>query len=272
MSLRQRLKRLDDAVLPRAGSHRIERRTSPATCRCRMPDAINAGCSVSPSPVVTWGVTLSDVSDMTRVEVSRVGGEAMTMSDPAQRYEQAYGAYSALILAYAARRTDHLEDAADIVAETFTVAWRRIDQMPAGDQARPWLYGVARKVLANHHRSHRRRRRLDERLAAEVADLARLATVAPGTDGLEGDAVAMALRQLSDSDRELLMLIGWEGLTPSETATALGCSKTTARVRLHRARRRFDEQLRLVGVKRPGSSGHESDKWAARPADPEEAR
>lgn len=209
---------------------------------------------------------------MNRVMVSSVGGEAMTMSDTARRYEQAYGAYSGLILAYAARRTDNLEDAADIVAETFTVAWRRIDQMPAGDQARPWLYGVARNVLANHHRSHRRRRRLDQRLAAEVADLARQTTMAPVTEELDGDAVATALGQLSDSDQELLMLIGWDGLTPSEAATALECSKTTARVRLHRARRRFAEQLRLVAVKRAGSSEHGSDRWAARPADPEEAR
>lgn len=64
-------------------------------------------------------------------------------------FAEVYAATYKPLLGYALRRCDSPEDAADVVAETFTIAWRRATDMPAGPQARLWLYGVARRVLAN---------------------------------------------------------------------------------------------------------------------------
>src|SRR5690554_1101728 len=75
------------------------------------------------------------------------------------------------LLGYALRRVEVPEDAADVVSETFLVAWRRIRDLPEGDEARLWLYGVARRILANHYRSQSRREQLGERLRAELSTL-----------------------------------------------------------------------------------------------------
>ncbi|MEV5576702.1 sigma-70 family RNA polymerase sigma factor [Spirillospora sp. NPDC052269] len=155
-----------------------------------------------------------------------------------RRFEEVYAACHDPVLAYLMRRTDHGEDAADVLAETFLVAWRRLDEIPPGDGARPWLYGVARRTLANHHRGARRRSALSERLRAELRPHDR--TSEPH---LADDAVADAFRGLSDDDRELLSLVGWEGLDAGQIAVVLGCSRNAARIRLHRARRRFARAL-----------------------------
>ena len=73
------------------------------------------------------------------------------------RFEAVYEAYHGPILGYVLRRTATPDDAADIIAETFLTAWRRLEEMPPGPEARLWLYGVARRVLANHHRGERKR-------------------------------------------------------------------------------------------------------------------
>ena len=85
------------------------------------------------------------------------------------RFERLYDQASLQVLGYALRRADSPEDAADVVSETFMIAWRRLDEVPAGDEARLWLYGVARRVLANQRRAHQRRERLNARLRDEVA-------------------------------------------------------------------------------------------------------
>lgn len=189
------------------------------------------------------------------------------MDDRQARFEEVYDAYSRLILAYAARRTSNGEDAADVTAETFAVAWRRIDDVPAGEQARLWLYAVARRVLANHHRGNRRRRQLASRAAQHAARI----VVDAATEGPDADAIAEAFARLTDADRELLTLVGWDGLDRDEVAEVMGCSRATVRVRLHRARRRFERHLSNVGVQRPGSAGHEHGRWATAHPDPEEA-
>jgi RNA polymerase sigma-70 factor (ECF subfamily) len=156
-----------------------------------------------------------------------------------ERFEALFRAHLPRVRAYVARRV--AEGVEDAVAETFTVAWRRLDDVPAGDAARPWLYGVARRVLANHHRGERRRSALVGDLAGRLrTDLAAHRPAAP-----EGDlaAVAAAFGELSDDDRELLALVGWEGLDRAEIAAVLGCSRNAVRIRLHRARRRLARAL-----------------------------
>jgi RNA polymerase sigma-70 factor, ECF subfamily len=151
------------------------------------------------------------------------------------RFERLYAEHGRAVLAYAVRRSADAQDAADVVAETFLVAWRRLDEVPAADEARLWLYGVARRVLANQHRSERRRERLAERLRRELpAALEGLPLPAAG----EG-ALGSALAGLGAEDQEILRLSGWEELTPSEIATVLGIGHVAARSRLHRARHRL---------------------------------
>lgn len=143
------------------------------------------------------------------------------------------------MLGYAARRLDRPADAADVIADVFMIAWRRIDQVPAGSDARPWLYGVARNVLSNYRRGARRRGRLADRLRSELEVNPAFAE-SPTAEVL---TVRAALRLLSDDDRELLLLTCWEGLSPTEIAVAMGIPAVTVRSRLHRARHHLREGL-----------------------------
>jgi RNA polymerase sigma factor (sigma-70 family) len=162
------------------------------------------------------------------------------------------------VLAYALRRVEDREDAADVVAETFLVAWRRLAEVPADPGSRLWLYAVARRVIANLHRSERRRTRLGGRLAESL----RTELATHPTPSGEAAEVLGAMAGLSDEDRELLLLVSWEGLSPSEAAKVLAISSLAARSRLHRARRR----LRAL-LEDERSTGHPSPEL-----DTEEAR
>jgi len=151
------------------------------------------------------------------------------------RFGRLYREQGRAILAYALRRAGDPEDAADVVAETFLVAWRRLGEVPNGEEARLWLYAVARRALANQHRAARRRTRLGERLAESLRT--EIATHAAP----HGEAVRVlrAMSELGEADRELLLLVSWEELAPAEAAQVLGISSLAARSRLHRARRRL---------------------------------
>ena len=157
-----------------------------------------------------------------------------------------YQANYARILGYAARRTASPEDAADVVAETFTVAWRKFDGIPPGDEAALWLYGVARRVLSNHYRKRESRGAVFEMLARDYEEAVwvdPLPVIGGVTPGLRA-----AWRALRAEDRDLLGLLVWETLTMEQIASVVGCSRTVAKVRIHRARRRFARELEREGV------------------------
>ncbi|WP_329091865.1 MULTISPECIES: RNA polymerase sigma factor [unclassified Streptosporangium] len=162
----------------------------------------------------------------------------MSEQDDRSRFEAVYRRTHEQILGYAVRRCSSPEDAADVVAETYVIAWRRITELPDGEGGKLWLYGVARRVLANHRRSERRRLTRHTELTAEIEHL----YTAPSHHG-EQHGVDEAMGMLSDGDRELLALALWEELDPGEIATVLDCSRNAARIRLHRARRRFAKAL-----------------------------
>ncbi|NUW35982.1 RNA polymerase sigma factor [Nonomuraea sp. SMC257] len=168
------------------------------------------------------------------------------MSDDIHRFEAVYTATYDRITAYAARRCDSPQDAADVVAETFVIVWRKIDELPPGAEARLWVYGVARNVLADHRRGALRRQARHRDLDAEMADL----HGDPADHSVERSAIAQAFRTLPDDDRELLALVAWEGLDREEIATMLGLSRNAVRIRLHRARRRFSRALDEAEVRR----------------------
>ena len=144
---------------------------------------------------------------------------------------------------FARRRTDSGSDADDVTAETFSVAWRRREDVPARD-ARLWLFGVARNVLANHHRAARRRQNLHLRLATTQSEPA-----AYEPDGLVWEALA----ELSEDDRELLLMRAWDDLGVADIATVLRITPANVSSRLYKARSRL---LREITRRDPSGAAH----------------
>lgn len=140
------------------------------------------------------------------------------------------------------RRTD-ADTAHDVLSEVFLAAWRRIDELPG--EPLPWLLGTARRVLANHRRGEARRAALVERAQGAWAGSTRSAEDDAG-DGMDS-ALFAAMATLSEPDREALMLVAWDGLTPGEAAEALGMRAPAFTMRLSRARRRLATALKAAG-------------------------
>jgi RNA polymerase sigma factor (sigma-70 family) len=149
-----------------------------------------------------------------------------------QRFDALFREQVEGIASYCRWRSRSRGDAEDAVAEVFLIAWRRLDDVPAGDAARPWLYATARHVMANQARASTRRSRLTERLSAQAA-------AAQAEEDPRISRVHDALAALEPRDREVLLLAEWEGLSPAEIGRAMHHPPVTVRVRLHRARRRF---------------------------------
>jgi RNA polymerase sigma factor (sigma-70 family) len=152
-----------------------------------------------------------------------------------RRFDQLFASYGSDVTAYCSWRAGSRSDGQDAAADVFLTAWRRLDDVPAGDPGRVWLYATARRVIANQRRSRRRRDALHDRLVLEAT------TSQPDSTptGRDETLVHETLRRLGPRDREVLLLAEWEGLTPAQIASVLGCLTVTARGRLHRARRRF---------------------------------
>jgi RNA polymerase sigma-70 factor (ECF subfamily) len=161
-----------------------------------------------------------------------------------ERFSGLYEEHYEHVLRYALRRTD-AEMARDVAAETFTVAWRRMEQLPA--EPLPWLYGVARRALANELRGQHRRDRLTSRLEL-AASVAGVPTLQPdhAEEVTTFTHIRATMAKLSPRDQEVLQLIAWEDLDIADAAKVLGCSNTACKVRLHRARRRLELMLRVA--------------------------
>jgi RNA polymerase sigma-70 factor (ECF subfamily) len=144
------------------------------------------------------------------------------------------------------------------------VAWRRIDDVPDGGAALGWLYGVARRVLANEFRSSRRRRGLLRRLVRTDRDPdppfepPEVVVVRNERDA----QVMAAMGHLRSDDRELLQLALWEQVPHTEIAAMLGCSTQAATQRIYRATRRVAKEYQrlehrrmVAGARRQASGG-----------------
>ncbi len=135
---------------------------------------------------------------------------------------------------YGRRRLGDADAAAELAQEVFVVAWRRRDEVP--EHCLPWLYGVARRLLANHWRG--------QHGGPGLLPLEAWQAHGPGSDTGIGIAdIRAALAGLSELDQEILRLVGWEELTVAEAAVVLDCGRATAAVRLHRARKRLAAAL-----------------------------
>jgi len=161
-----------------------------------------------------------------------------------ERFERMYAAHERAIYAYCLRRVDR-EGALDCAAETFAIAWRRLDDVPDDDRAIRWLYRVAHNVIGNHYRSRNRRRRYVAPLEASE-----LETVdhhdGPETIVIRQETdreVFEALQRLKPADRQVLLLSAWEGMAHADIGEIVGCSAHVVDQRIHRAIRRLGKEL-----------------------------
>ncbi len=166
------------------------------------------------------------------------------MTAPEQKFEAMYAAHEGAVVAYCLRRLDR-QAALDCAAETFLVAWRRIDDVPTGDDALPWLFRVAHNVIGNHYRYRNVRRRrtvpIDRIDPAAAADPEGPETVVVRRE--TDREVLDAVHRLRPIDREVLLLSAWEGLSHAQIGELVGCSAHAVDQRVHRAVRRLGREL-----------------------------
>ncbi len=165
------------------------------------------------------------------------------------RFDALYREHQRAIHAYCRRRT-HPNRVDDAVADVFSIAWRRLDDVPTGEATRPWLYGVAYRVIANQLRSERRKavflKRL-EHIPPDFVDGPQLQVVKKA----EYELVLRALSRLQPLDQELLRLSLWEELPQSAIAAAAGLTEGAVKQRLHRARKKLAKEFERVNNQSP---------------------
>lgn len=175
---------------------------------------------------------------------------------PAERFTALFHGHYQQVVRFAQRRIG-VNAAQEIAAETFLVAWHRLGEAP--DPALPWLYRIALYAMANHRRRSARYLRTDV-LACDLQK----PLPEPEEAALGRQAAVTALLALGEADQEILRQTAWDGLSAAEGARVLGCSVTTYRVRLHRARQRFEHHYQAALEDEPdatlsaqdGSLGH----------------
>ena len=175
---------------------------------------------------------------------ARHGETGPNRRDQYERFDAVYAATRRDLLAFLLRRASTPDDAADLLAQTFLIAWEKRDRLPrALEDARPWLFTIARNLLRHSLDRSGRSRSLSITLAEELRRLGveeppPAARVHPAED-----PVLAALAQLPALDREIIELAIWDGLTPREIAPILELSPNVVRVRSHRARARLKTLL-----------------------------
>lgn len=150
------------------------------------------------------------------------------------------------------------EDVPELLNDALLVIWRRLDDVPFTD-VRPWSYGVAKRCLANHRRSDRRRLRLAGRVASHAPT--NLDDHGPTTGEVESPLLAAALADLDDSERELIRLWAWEQLEPREIAIVLDTTANAVSLRLTRAKKKLAASLERQDRSRAGHEefGHRKE-------------
>ena len=172
------------------------------------------------------------------------------MDDPEGRFRVVFESTYSALARYARHRGLSGADADDLVAGTYEVAWRRLSAVPTGDGTLPWLFAVERNLLRNRWRKQVGERAAMERLGPPRDDRSEIAEIS-------WQDIRRALDRLSEADRELILMVAWDGLAPAQAAVALGLTPEAARTRLHRARGRLAQLLdREHGLQRPATSGH----------------
>jgi RNA polymerase sigma-70 factor (ECF subfamily) len=177
-------------------------------------------------------------------------------TDAEQRFNELFERHHADVFRYCLRRLNP-NDAEDIAAEVFVVAWRRFDQIPDTDMARAWLLAAAYRVVGNHYRGTARRGRLSARLSGLPSEYPEPADL-PIIRREEEEAVRRALDSLGGTDRELLRLVSWDGLSHREIGVVLGLKEGAVSKRVSRAQSRLREEFEVLYPGSPTSRSSEA--------------
>lgn len=176
------------------------------------------------------------------------------MADAHERFSALYEGLADPVYWFCRRRLGiHAGLAEDVVADVFTVVWRRIEVVPASPDDRVFVFAIAYRQLRNQQRSLLRRSRLQHRLAAE----AHRPVVDPATEQAATEWVRKAVTRLPASEREALLLVVVEGFSQEEAGRLLGCSSNAVALRLHRARSRLRVDLLGESATEPSNEGSE---------------
>jgi RNA polymerase sigma-70 factor (ECF subfamily) len=173
------------------------------------------------------------------------------LGDSDIRFVEVYEHYHRAVFVYCRRRVS-ADRVDDVVADTFLTAWRKIDQIPAGDEALPWLYSVAYRVLLHQWRGTSRRKRLDDRLLSLGVD----SPTAPEefiVSTHESKQVLDATSKLKATDQEILRLSLWEELAHTDVASVLDLNVDAVRKRLSRALQNLTKEFNRTDGKRSQS-------------------
>lgn len=184
-------------------------------------------------------------------------GPSMTESDA--RFVDLYDRFHRPVYAYCRRRTT-ADQVDDVVADTFLVAWRKIDQVPRGSEVLPWLYGVAYRVLGHQWRGSGRRSRLERKLGVVGHE-------APSTPDevilvrSESRQVLQALSRLNPTDKEILLLSAWEELPQNDIAVVLNINIGAVRQRLYEAKKNLARQYDRLEKKHNTPAAKKGGGW-----------
>ncbi|HUP15211.1 MAG TPA: RNA polymerase sigma factor [Acidimicrobiia bacterium] len=177
-------------------------------------------------------------------------------TDAEQRFNELFDRHHADVYRYCLRRLSS-NDAEDSAAEVFAIAWRRLDQIPDNEMARAWLLAAAYRVVGNQYRGRARRGRLSARLTGLPSEYPESADV-PIIRREEEEAVHGALNSLRETDRELLRLVSWDGLSHREIGAVLGLKEDTVSKRVSRAQSRLRAKFEVLYPGSPSSRSSEA--------------
>ena len=166
-----------------------------------------------------------------------------------ERFHALFEEYYRVVARFVRTRGHGSADADDLIAGAFEVAWRQMDKVPEGREALPWLLGIARNLSRNARRKSQREASFVNALSTVTVPWAEM----PIEDRAASAEVMGALGQLKPVDRDLILLVAWDELTPSEAGQVLGLRPVTARSRLHRARQRMSALLEESGALASGT-------------------
>jgi RNA polymerase sigma-70 factor (ECF subfamily) len=186
---------------------------------------------------------------------------AASLEQPAA-FGEIFDRHGAGILRFLVRRVGP-EPADQLLGDTFRIAFeRRVTFDRSRDTAAPWLYGIATNLLRRHRRSEGRRLRATARLGASTdggqADEDRVIAAADAEALLP--AVAEAVLELPDAERDVLLLFAWEDLAYDDIAAALDVPVGTVRSRLSRARQKVRDLLDAPGEGMTTTEGARRDR------------
>jgi RNA polymerase sigma-70 factor (ECF subfamily) len=140
--------------------------------------------------------------------------------------------------------------AEDLVADVFTVVWRRLDDVPHPPDDRVFIYRIAYRRVKNYRRSIWRALQLQRRLSSQPQSTGNVDEVGSAADSA-GDRVREAISSLPAAEREALTLVLWDGFSHEEAGQLLGCSANAIGLRLHKARERLRRELETESLSEP---------------------